>query len=53
MVDTDIVPDNMRSSGSETMLKAEDISQAVLFTLATPPRMQVHEIIVKPVGELY
>ncbi|XP_058060835.1 farnesol dehydrogenase-like [Anopheles bellator] len=35
------------------MLQPEDISQAVLYTLSTPPRVQVHEIIIKPVGEIY
>ncbi|KAH8411618.1 hypothetical protein KR215_007496 [Drosophila sulfurigaster] len=52
VVDTEIVPDDLRTSASDTMLKAEDISQAVLFTLSTPPHMQVHEITIKPVGEL-
>lgn len=47
-----MVPDDVRTSASESMLKAEDISRAVLFTLSTPPHMQVHEMIIKPVGEL-
>lgn len=51
-MDTDIVPDEVRTSANDTMLKAEDISRAVLFTLSTPPHMQVHEMIIKPVGEL-
>ncbi|XP_051862490.1 farnesol dehydrogenase-like isoform X1 [Drosophila albomicans] len=52
VVDTEIVPDRVRDAVSDTMLKSEDISQAVLFTLSTPPHMQVHEITIKPVGEL-
>ncbi|EDW65938.1 farnesol dehydrogenase [Drosophila virilis] len=51
VVDTEIVPENIRDMASKTMLNAKDISQAVLFTIATPPHMQVHEMIIKPVGE--
>ncbi|XP_034489967.1 farnesol dehydrogenase-like [Drosophila innubila] len=52
VVDTEIVPDALRDVANQTMLKAEDISRAVLFTLSTPPNMQVHEMIIKPTGEL-
>lgn len=34
-------------------MNAEDISQAVLYVLATPPHVNVSEIIIKPVGELF
>ncbi|KAL7740664.1 hypothetical protein ACLKA6_000037 [Drosophila palustris] len=53
IVDTDILPDNVRDSVAETMLKPENIAQAVLFAIATPPHMQIHEMIIKPVGELF
>ncbi|XP_055843614.1 farnesol dehydrogenase-like isoform X1 [Episyrphus balteatus] len=32
-------------------LNPEDISQAVLYAVSTPPHVQIHEITVKPVGE--
>lgn len=32
-------------------LKAEDIADAVLYTLSTPPHVQIHELTVKPVNE--
>jgi len=32
-------------------LAAEDVSQAVLYTLGTPPHVQIHELIIKPLGE--
>ncbi|XP_058123687.1 farnesol dehydrogenase-like [Anopheles ziemanni] len=35
------------------MLQSEDISQAVLYAIGTPPHVQVHEIIIHPVGELF
>lgn len=34
-------------------LAPEDIANAALYILATPPHVQVHDIIIKPVGEKY
>ncbi|XP_029731178.1 farnesol dehydrogenase-like [Aedes albopictus] len=49
MVETEILPDSIRST--MPMLKSEDISEAVLYVLGTPPRVQIHELIIKPIGE--
>lgn len=35
------------------VLNPEDIAQAVLYALCTPPHVQVHELIIKPVGERF
>lgn len=32
-------------------LKGEDVADAVVYVLSTPPHVQVHEVIVRPVGE--
>ncbi|KAH8284268.1 hypothetical protein KR044_007780 [Drosophila immigrans] len=53
IVDTEILPDAVRNAVQQTMLRAEDVAQAVNFALATPPHMQVHEMIIKPVGEIF
>ncbi|XP_049313791.1 farnesol dehydrogenase isoform X3 [Bactrocera dorsalis] len=45
LTDTEIVPEQYKNSGLP-ILKAEDISSCILFTLSTPPHMQVHEITV-------
>ncbi|XP_068086797.1 farnesol dehydrogenase-like [Anabrus simplex] len=33
-------------------LYAEDIADTILYALGTPPHVQIHEIIIKPVGEI-
>ncbi|XP_062715256.1 farnesol dehydrogenase-like isoform X1 [Aedes albopictus] len=35
------------------LLNAEDIAQAVLYVLSTPSHVQVHELIIKPIGERF
>lgn len=32
-------------------LKAKDVTDAVIYVLATPPHVQVHELIIRPLGE--
>ncbi|XP_011177872.2 farnesol dehydrogenase [Zeugodacus cucurbitae] len=47
LTDTEIIPEQYK--GPEIpILKSEDVSSCILFTLSTPPHMQVHEITVKP-----
>ncbi|KAI8124096.1 hypothetical protein FF38_00969 [Lucilia cuprina] len=50
LVDTEIVPDIYKKM---QMLKAEDISAGVMYCLSTPPHVQVHELTIKPVGEMF
>lgn len=33
------------------ILEPEDIANGILYVLGTPPRVQVHELMIKPVGE--
>ncbi|XP_067642815.1 farnesol dehydrogenase-like isoform X2 [Eurosta solidaginis] len=49
LTDMEIMPEKYRSFGL-VMLKLEDVSSCIMFTLSTPPRMQIHELIVKPAG---
>ncbi|ETN62712.1 oxidoreductase [Anopheles darlingi] len=47
IVDMADIPPNM------PFLDSEDISEAVLYVLGTPPHVQVHELIIKPIGEMF
>lgn len=47
MTDTEIVPEQWKNS-AKTILKPEDISQCVMYALATAPHVQIHEITVNP-----
>ncbi|EDX17619.1 farnesol dehydrogenase [Drosophila simulans] len=51
VVDTEILPDSIREAIKDRMLHSEDIAQGVLYAIATPPHVQVHELIIKPLGE--
>ncbi|XP_037919683.1 farnesol dehydrogenase-like isoform X1 [Hermetia illucens] len=35
------------------VLNAHDVSNAILHCLGTPPHVQVHELIIKPIGEVF
>ncbi|XP_001867076.2 farnesol dehydrogenase [Culex quinquefasciatus] len=51
-VRTEILPEAIINSGIP-LLEAEDIAEAVLYVVATPPRVQVHELTIKPVCESF
>ncbi|XP_001659308.2 farnesol dehydrogenase-like [Aedes aegypti] len=51
-VRTEIMPEAMLRKGYP-MLEAEDISDAVLYVLGTPPRVQIHELMIRPVGQIF
>lgn len=48
-------PDNdiVKGIKSQPSLKGKDIADAVLYVLSTPPHVQVHELMIKPVGETW
>ncbi|XP_052897702.1 farnesol dehydrogenase-like [Anopheles moucheti] len=51
LVNTEAVPDAMKV-GQTPILEPEDIADAILYVLATPPRVQIHELTIRPVGEM-
>ncbi|XP_037822150.1 farnesol dehydrogenase-like [Lucilia sericata] len=52
-VDTEILNDDIKTALDGTILKAEDVSSGVLYAISTPPHVQIHEMIIKPVGESF
>jgi len=50
VVRTEIIPDEVLAAADMHLLNAEDIAAAVLYVLGTPPHVQVHELIIRPVG---
>ncbi|KAJ3660780.1 hypothetical protein Zmor_005211 [Zophobas morio] len=47
-----VMDENMKkAAATRPQLKSEDVAEAVLYVLATPPHVQVHELTIKPVGE--
>lgn len=51
---TEIIdPALMEKMSGLAALDAEDVSGAVLFALGTPPHVQIHELIIKPLGEMF
>ncbi|XP_037935022.1 farnesol dehydrogenase-like [Teleopsis dalmanni] len=52
LVETEIVPEQMKQAIGDHILKSEDVSSAILFAISTPPHVQIHEMIIKPIGEI-
>jgi len=49
----DTLPSTLEYIKDISWLQAEDVADAVVYVLSTPPHVQIHELLVKPVGELY
>ncbi|XP_037932828.1 farnesol dehydrogenase-like [Teleopsis dalmanni] len=53
LVSTELVSDGLKQRMADRILQPEDISNAVLFAISTPPHVQIHELTIKPVGEIF
>ncbi|XP_053964401.1 farnesol dehydrogenase-like [Anastrepha ludens] len=56
IVDTSIYTEEIKKEmlnfSSLKRLKANDIADALVYCLQTPPHVQIHELIIKPMGEM-
>lgn len=43
----------MLAECNDNLLRPEDVSAAVMYVLGTPEHVQVHDLIVKPLGEQF
>ncbi|XP_069683510.1 farnesol dehydrogenase-like [Periplaneta americana] len=44
-------PEMLEAFKDAPFLESQDIADAVLYVLGTPPHVQIHELIIKPLGE--
>ncbi|CAD7011605.1 farnesol dehydrogenase-like [Ceratitis capitata] len=52
-VDTEIIPSEMREVMTDApFLQPEDVADALVYCLKTPPHVQIHELTLKPMGEM-
>ncbi|XP_069683499.1 farnesol dehydrogenase-like [Periplaneta americana] len=47
-----ITPEMMEKFKDMPFLASEDVADAVLYVLGVPPHVQIHELMIKPVGEV-
>ncbi|KAL5292268.1 DHRS11.2 family protein [Megaselia abdita] len=55
-VKTDIFPEevkNLMKDGDCVVLNPEDVSNAIVFCISTPPHVQIHELMIKPLHEQF
>lgn len=43
----------MMDSEDFAMLDPEDVSNAILYCISTPPKVQIHELTIKPLHEKF
>ncbi|TDG39111.1 hypothetical protein AWZ03_014467 [Drosophila navojoa] len=53
-VDTEIIDkDRLAGLGEFPMLRSEDVADAISYCIQTPPHVQIHDLIIKPIGEKF
>uniref|UniRef100_A0A1B0AX72 Dehydrogenase n=1 Tax=Glossina palpalis gambiensis TaxID=67801 RepID=A0A1B0AX72_9MUSC len=53
LVDTEMVHEKVRQKHANCMLDPDDVAHAILYALSTPMDVQVHEIMIRPLGEMF
>lgn len=51
MVKTEIIPEPLRSDGTLPLLDPAEVANSIIYALSTPPLVQVHDLMIKPMGE--
>ncbi|KAL5276679.1 DHRS11.2 family protein [Megaselia abdita] len=50
LTDTEAITKDFRSL---PILKPEDVANAVMYCVSTPPHVQIHELVIQPIGQKY
>ncbi|CAD7011987.1 unnamed protein product [Ceratitis capitata] len=50
-VATEILGEELKSLENVPILRSEDVADALIYCLQTPPHVQIHELTIKPIGE--
>uniref|UniRef100_A0A1A9UUI6 Dehydrogenase n=1 Tax=Glossina austeni TaxID=7395 RepID=A0A1A9UUI6_GLOAU len=53
LVDTEMIHEKVRQRHGKCMLDPHDVAHAILYALSTPVDVQVHELIIRPLGEIF
>lgn len=52
-MDTEIVSEDVKKMMNMEMLKSKDVSNAIVYCISTPPNVQIHELIIRPLHEKF
>ncbi|KAL5292287.1 DHRS11.2 family protein [Megaselia abdita] len=52
-VNSGVMPASIRDIVDIAMLKSENVSNAIMFCLTTPPHVQIHELVIRPLHEQF
>ncbi|KAL9879721.1 farnesol dehydrogenase-like [Glossina fuscipes fuscipes] len=53
LVETELVGEHVKRLAKDRILSPHDISNAIMYALSTPPHVQIHDMIIKPLGDLF
>uniref|UniRef100_A0A1B0AX70 Dehydrogenase/reductase SDR family member 11 n=1 Tax=Glossina palpalis gambiensis TaxID=67801 RepID=A0A1B0AX70_9MUSC len=53
LVETELIGEQVKRLAKDRILSPHDISNAIMYALSTPPHVQIHDMIIKPLGDMF